>query len=187
MKERICEVCGKTFKARNTQVGKYCSTKCRGIGVNKPIPIKDRIYQHIDKKSEADCWNFTGFKNKDGYGVIGTIPGKSEGAHRVMYKLEKGEIPENMVVMHTCDNPSCCNPNHLILGTQAENILDMTNKDRGVYQKGENNHFSKLSENQVEEIRLSYTGKRGDKTKLAKKYNVRITTISNIINGKSWK
>ena len=63
----------------------------------------------------------------------------------------------------------------------------MTNKDRGVYQKGENNHFSKLSENQVEEIRLSYTGKRGDKTKLAKKYNVRITTISNIINGKSWK
>lgn len=50
MKERICEVCGKTFKARNTQVGKYCSTKCRGIGVNKPILIKDRIYQHIDKK-----------------------------------------------------------------------------------------------------------------------------------------
>ena len=89
--------------------------------------------------------------------------------------------------MHTCDNPACCNPKHLVLGTQNENILDMTNKRRGVYQKGENSHFSKLNIEIVEEIRSKYTGKRGEKVKLAKEYNVIVTTITNILNNKTWK
>lgn len=187
MKEKICEICNKSFLARNTQVGKYCSQKCRGIGVNKPIPVEDRIYKFIDKKEENDCWNFLGFKNSDGYGIIGTSSGKSEGAHRVIYRIEKGEIPIGNVIMHTCDNPSCCNPNHLILGSQHENIIDMTTKNRGVYQKGEDSHLSKLSQNQVIEIRNKYTGLRGQKSKLAKEYNVRPSTITNILSRKTWK
>ena len=187
MKEKTCEICGKIFLARNTQVGKYCSIKCRGIGVNKPIPVEERIYNFIDKGNDDECWNYIGYKNKDGYGIIGTSKEKNEGAHRIIYKLEKGEIPQDKVVMHTCDNSSCCNPKHLILGTQNENILDMTNKGRGVYQKGENSHFSKLTSEIVEEIRSKYTGKRGEKVKLAKEYGVVVTTITNILNNKSWK
>lgn len=191
MIKTTCKVCGKDFSARAYQIkistGKYCSPKCRGIGVNKSIPVKDRIYKFIDKKGEDDCWEFIGCRNSDGYGRIGTTPSKNESAHRIIYKLEKGDIPKGNVVMHTCDNPPCCNPKHLILGTQNDNIQDMVSKQRHVYNTKENCNFAKLTEKQVIEIKNKYTGKRGDKVKLAKEYSVVVTTITNILNNKTWK
>lgn len=191
MVKTICQTCGKEFFARAYQIkigtGKYCSARCRGKGVNKPIPVEDRIIKFINVKDENECWEFTGFKNSDGYGIIGISNGKCESAHRVMYRIHNKEIPENMVIMHTCDNSSCCNPKHLVLGTQNDNIQDMVNKQRHVYQTKEDSHFAKLTEEQVVEIRNKYTGKRGEKVKLAKEYHVVVTTITNILNNKSWK
>lgn len=187
MIKTICQTCGKEFFTRDYQIkigtGKYCSAKCRGIGVNKPIPVEERIMNFINIKEENECWEFVGSKNKDGYGRIGISNGKTESAHRVMFKINKGDIPKDMVVMHICDNTSCCNPNHLILGTQNDNIQDMINKGRFV----QRNTPYKLTEEQMNEIRNKYTGKRGEKVKLAKEYNVVITTITNILNNKSWK
>lgn len=187
MVKTICQTCGKEFFARAYQIkigtGKYCSAGCRGKGVNKPIPVEDRIMKFINVKDENECWEFTGFKNKDWYGIIGTSNGKCESAHRIIYKIHNKEILENMVVMHTCDNPSCCNPKHLVLGTQNDNIQDMISKGRFVPR----NMSFKLTEEQMNGIRNKYTGKRGEKVKLAKEYNVVITTITNILNNKSWK
>jgi hypothetical protein len=187
MVKAICQTCEKEFFARAYQIkigtGKYCSAKCRGKGVNKPIPVEDRILKFIDIKGENECWEFTGFKNKNGYGKIGISNGKVDSAHRVMYKIYNGNIPEDMVIMHTCDNPACCNPKHLVLGTQNDNIKDMISKGRFVPR----NTPHKLTEEQMNEIRNKYTGKRGGKVKLAKEYNVVVTTITNILNNEKNK
>ncbi len=190
MIEVICKVCGKSFFARESQIkigtGKCCSPKCRGAYVNKPTPVEDRIMKFISVKEIDECWEFNGFRNSDGYGRIGIRGSKTDSAHRVMYKLHKGEIPEGMVVMHACDNPPCCNPSHLKLGSQQENIEDMVAKKRLVNKFGEDSHLSKLTKEQVKEIISKYTGAKGEKAKLAREYNVCQTTINNILTGKSW-
>lgn len=182
----ICKVCEKVFLARKYQIkigaGLYCSTKCRAIGTNKKIPIEDRIWNYVEKRNKKECWIFTGYKNNDGYGKI-TSNGKIESAHRVVYRLTFGEIPEGKVVMHTCDNPACCNPRHLKLGTQNDNIQDMIKKGRHIVLSGE--QASMFSRKQIKEIRKTYSGKRGQKLALSKRYKCSPTTITNILNG--WK
>lgn len=190
MVESNCIICGKHFLARNEQIrkgtGKCCSVKCRGLYVNKPIPVEDRIMKFISVKGADDCWEFNGSRNPDGYGNIGISNGRADRAHRVMYKIHNGEIPKGMVVMHTCDNPPCCNPNHLKLGTQQDNIADMVAKKRLVNKFGEESALSKLKEFQVKEIRLKFTGTKGEKASLAREYSVSQTTINNILTGKNW-
>lgn len=77
----------------------------------------------------AGCWIWTGRKNDQGYGKL-SIANRTEKAHRVSYVIHKGEIPSGLCVCHSCDNPSCVNPEHLWLGTQRENIYDCISKNR---------------------------------------------------------
>lgn len=76
------------------------------------------------------CWEWVGKKNWSGYGVV-LHDGMQRGAHRFSYELHKGEIPRSHVILHACDNRSCVRPEHLISGTQSENIRDMVRKGRG--------------------------------------------------------
>ena len=88
------------------------------------------------------CWNWVGAKRWVGYGVIGSN-GKTPTSSRVAYELFKGEIPDGFCVLHTCDNPACVNPDHLWLGTQSNNIVDMVLKGRQA--KGDKCSASKVS------------------------------------------
>jgi hypothetical protein len=101
----------------------------------------------------------------------------------VSYEAHHGKIPEGQVVRHTCDNPSCINPDHLILGTQADNVADREARGRRKDINGEQIGTARLTAEQVLEIRAS------DKSlsQLARQYNVHKTTISLIRSGKSWK
>ena len=74
------------------------------------------------------CIEWQGYIGANGYGQVG----RTEGAHRAVYRHCKGDIPKGMVVMHLCDNPTCVNPNHLQLGTPGDNMRDMVEKGRNV-------------------------------------------------------
>jgi len=108
----------------------------------------------------------------------------------------KRQIPAGMVVMHKCDNPACYNPEHLVLGTQKDNVRDCIEKGRaaGIGLRGESSNVAKLTEKQVLEIRASYAGKQHSSEvrrgptmeQLAARYGVSRKQIANILSGHSW-
>jgi len=135
----------------------------------------------------GDCLVWTGQKCPKGYGRI-KLHGRLERAHRVMYELHHGAIPDGAVIMHSCDNPACINIAHLSSGTQADNIRDMHKKGRAKYLTGEDNPKSKLTATQVEEIRKRYKSKhrKDGASAMAREFGVHRATISSIINGENW-
>ena len=111
---------------------------------------KQRFWKHVDKKSDNECWNWTGSCVTGGYGQIRTNKG-TVGSHRFSYELHFGKIPNKMWICHICDNPSCVNPKHLWLGTPQDDANDRIKKDKQA--KFENNGMAKLTWNQVKQIR----------------------------------
>jgi hypothetical protein len=146
----------------------------RTIKTNK---LKLTLLKRLAINEETECWEITGYYDKDGYGEI-----SHKRAHRLAYELFKGEIPENMNVCHRCDNPKCCNPEHLFIGTQKDNIRDMVVKGRKSSRLGIKNTQNKLTETQVLEI---YEDKDTQRN-IAKQYNIDQSTVSNIKSGKLW-
>ena len=123
------------------------------------------------------CTNF-------GYGCI-RIARRNWSTHRVAYFLHYGIFDPSFWVCHHCDNPPCVNPEHLFLGTQADNAADMVAKKRSML--GVRNNKAKLTEADVLAIRSRYDGHYGATRPLADEYNVTITTILHIIHRVTWK
>jgi len=86
----------------------------------------ERLLERI-RIDENGCWNYIGYKNSSGYGRL-RFNGKKILAPRLSYMSEKGNIPDGMFVLHTCDNPACVNPDHLYLGDAKDNAMDMSNE-----------------------------------------------------------
>jgi hypothetical protein len=110
----------------------------------KTDPI-DRFFKKVHKTRE--CWIWTGTKNKGGYGVFTVSTGKTDRAHRFSYKIHKGEIEEGLCICHTCDNPSCVNPEHLFAATQKQNIHDCIKKHRNFIYPREGDKYTFISPN----------------------------------------
>jgi hypothetical protein len=135
------------------------------------------------------CHVWVGAKNKAGYGeIVVYVLGKKtlQLAHRISFMLANSlSINRFQVVRHTCDNPACVNPEHLVLGTQKENLKDMREKNRSLV--GERNHQAKLKDFQISEIRSLYSSGKYSQRDLAKQFDVHQTTIGDAINNKCWK
>ncbi len=148
--------------------------------------IEDRLTNYIDKTDT--CWNWIGYKNDHGYGLISIGRGKQTRAHRFMYERYKGTIPKDMKVLHSCDNPACVNPEHLSIGTQKDNVKDMMNRGRGGYKSfhGESHHMSKLTDEKVKQIRDLWDKGGVYQSQLAKQFGVSQQVISKVVNYKAW-
>jgi len=130
----------------------------------------------------ASCWLWMASRNSKGYGKFVSIFFKSGRAHRIAYELHSGrKIPKRKLVCHRCDNPPCCNPEHLFLGTAADNTSDAVAKNRIAH--GEHHTCSKLTNLAAREILASRKSQRW----LAKKYGVSTGAIWQVLHGKSWR
>ncbi len=135
------------------------------------------------------CWLWTGTVNEKGYGHI-VHHQKLWKAHRLAWFFKNGEIPNGLCVLHRCDNPPCCNPAHLFLGTLADNHADMMSKGRGSKPPlnfGEGHNRGKLKEVDVREILRLHSESGVSALAIAKRFSVHNASIYNIIKGKSWK
>ena len=130
--------------------------------------------------TDAGCWEWAGTK-RGGYGML-SHGNKTVSAHRVAYAAYHGPIPAGMVVRHTCDNPSCINPDHLCHGTQQDNVMDREARGRRDV-KGEQIGTAKLTEADVLAIKAS----TNSASELAHEYGVHKTNIWAIRSGKSWR
>lgn len=129
---RNCLNCGEMFLARTAPScigrGKFCSRRCSNLA--KLVEVPARFWPKVDKA--RDCWLWLGGKDSWGYGAL-KIRGKQESAHRISWVLAFGPIPSDLWVLHHCDTPACVRPDHLWLGTAAQNAADRDAKGRDRY------------------------------------------------------
>ena len=173
----------------------YERLRTRGSTEDPPrarLPLEARFWKYVDKKGPDECWPWNAKSKVDGYGTL-SIGGRGSPkilAHRLSWQIHNGGIPHDgsyhgIVVMHKCDNRACVNPEHLILGTQADNVKDMDNKGRRVTSPrlGEDNGFSRFTESDVRFMRKSPLSNAD----LGRLFDCERSTISGIRSRKTWR
>jgi len=145
----------------------------------------DRFWAKVDRRGPDECWPWMGAKWQSGYGIV-RIEERRFRVHRVAYALAKGLIPDGLHVLHLCDNPPCCNPAHLFLGTHAENMADMGAKGRQRGPAGENHHRAKLTVADVHTIR-EWAPAGWSQRDLADAFGVSRTIIGRVLRRQIWK
>lgn len=139
---KYCEACGQAFHLRDRRFQSYnkfmkrrfCSPQCVSIGARacrREYTTEEEKKYIIDRVSvsENGCWNWQLRTSHNGYGLT-QRKGLDLRVHRYAFELWKGEIPEGMLILHSCDNRKCCNPEHLRIGTAKENVADAIERGR---------------------------------------------------------
>lgn len=157
-------------------------------------PLSDRFWPKVIRRGDDECWGWSGARDVFGYGVLGAGRGRGTlGAHRVSWELHNGPIPDGLHVLHKCDNPPCCNPKHLFLGTVKDNSVDCARKGRvrGGMPKGKSrgvaNAQARLTDDAVLDIRNAYAAGGETYFTLADRYGVCSETIGQIVRGEHWQ
>ena len=140
------------------------------------------FWGNIDVKSREECWNWQGSTTKDGYGMF-TMYYKTYLTHRLAWKNRNGDIPKGLFVLHKCDNPKCCNPEHLFLGTQKDNMKNKS--DKGRCQTGSRVGKKYLTDTDAMDIKILYDTGDFSQRDLGRMFDVTHLQIYKIIHGKS--
>lgn len=166
--------------------------------------LEDRFWTKIDQNGpvmpgmSTSCWTWMGAKDTGGYGNF-NLGMRFVKAHSFAFTQKNGALPEGKFVLHTCDNPSCCNPAHLYAGTKKDNAQDRERRQRGNHavgqrhgcvthpglHRGERNGRAKMTEDTVRDLRRRH--REGERAaSLARAYGLTKTTVSGILRGKLW-
>ncbi len=155
----------------------------------RPAISKSELMAKVSVAANG-CWEWTGATTMSGgYGRLRA----SDRAHRVSWEIHRGPIPAGLYVLHHCDNPPCVNPEHLFLGTHADNVRDMVEKGRNIQRahpeklaRGERVNTARLTVERVLEILRKHREGRS-MWSLAKEYGVAPCAVQKIVHGKAWK
>jgi hypothetical protein len=190
-----CNYCGTHFEIpyrinkTRAQNPKFCSKKCFSNEQTKRAlsGIGERFWSKVKKGKPHECWLWTGALRAGGYGWF-NYKGRPTNASRIAYIITNGELPSHIFVCHSCDNPACCNPNHLWPGTASDN-----NRDRDIKGRGNNRHPNVSKEERHPSAKLdrqkvaqAYTSKISA-VELALLWGVTPQAIHAIRKGKNWK
>ena len=174
-----CLQCGNVFTphqaARPENPYKYCSRDCYWTARRNQRP--ELFWAWVDKSGV--CWEWTGLLSRDGYGVFCDFR-----SHRYSWELAHGPIPKGMLVCHTCDNRLCVRPDHLFLGTVADNSADMVAKGRSC--NGERHPKAKLTEQAVRELRERWRAGESIRS-IARSTGMDRKSITDMLKGVHWK
>jgi hypothetical protein len=199
---------------RNSDAAAVLETPCGASQRRKPmttpqstptLPVPQltpeeaaRFWEKVDKSAGPDrCWPWKAALSEKGYGIFG-LRGKTYKAPRIAYRDHYGADPGPLSVCHNCpdgDNPACCNPAHFFLGTKAQNNADMVAKGRHVpggtygdegYQRGEQHHAAKLTEDQVREMRQLYAAGGWSYARLGKRFGIGQSATYRVVKGIRW-
>ncbi len=154
----------------------------------KPINLSEadevRFWSKVDMRGPDECWEWTAARSDRGYGHFYDCDYHTFLAHRVAFVITNGDT--ELYVCHTCNNPSCCNPDHLFAGTQYDNMQQCIAEGRGTDNRGEKQGAHKLTEDDVRAIRAL----RNDgwlQREIAEDYGISRRHVSDICSGKRWK
>ncbi len=138
-------------------------------------PLEERLWSRVTKTSDGSCWLWNGYRTPLGYGQISVFVDGAQKltyTHRAAWEVSKGPVAAGLCVLHKCDNPRCCNPDHLFLGSKKDNSNDMASKGRSA--------FHRLTKRQTVEI-LCNRGVVSGAT-MSRVYGVNQTSISRILS-----
>lgn len=193
---RKCNQCGRDYQARCGLLGKgkslFCSHACsvkwrtgkRDLGKLKTSRVRAAArFRERVQKGEG-CWLWQGKTDKDGYGIL-MVECRKMRAHRFAYELENGPIQSGLHVCHRCDTPACVRPDHLFLGTNADNLADMRRKGRDNPPRGERHRKHILTEKLVAAIRL--LGRKMGYRRISHQLGVSRGAVRDVLTGATWK
>lgn len=190
MESKVCTAsgCGRKSRTANLCMAHY-NRLWRGLDVDVDLVVSqpntpDDLWQRVDITQNADeCWEWLGHTGTGGYGSI-RFQGTVWRTHRLAYYLHTGLAP-SQDVLHSCDNPRCCNPNHLREGDDQDNTNDKVSRLR--HRFGERHRCAKLTNAEVREIKIALRDKTATQKELSEQYHISGDIIAGINKGKIWK
>lgn len=143
----------------------------------------ERFWARIERRGPDECWPWMARRNVRGYGRA-RWDGRYAAAHRVVWAMANGPIPPGLFVLHSCDNPPCCNPAHLHIGTHADNMAEMVSRGRAAPPQGEASPNAKLTAEDVRRIRSLYPSR--SLQSLADDYGLGKSSIKRVVTRETW-
>lgn len=183
-------LCTKEFFHYSSKSKDLCLSRCKSCWSEIRSPGKrtfaEIFWASVDRSGGASaCWEWRGPRHYLGYGCFGKSKKHERYAHRFAWEDRFGPIPEGAEVCHECDNPPCCNPEHLKLGSHQENMMGMLRRNRFPDRRGILATTVRLKENEVIAIR-ERAHSRESRIKIAADYGISKSTVSSIYWRRSW-